>query len=62
MQILVGISENKTEKLEGCWSGPEPEWRRIETAAQGVRQRSDLGPRPMQVPDLNQKNGKKGWN
>jgi hypothetical protein len=32
-KYLQEFQKNETEKLEGCWSGPEPDWRRIATVA-----------------------------
>jgi hypothetical protein len=59
MQILAEISENETEKLEGCWSGPEPDWRRIATVAR-QRQATPVGngPRPS-ASDLNKNEAKR---
>jgi hypothetical protein len=32
-KYLQKFQKTKQKKLEGCWSGPEPDWRRIATVA-----------------------------
>jgi hypothetical protein len=55
MQILAEISENETEKLEGCRSGPEPDWRRIATIARQRREEEFWWAEAHPASDLNSK-------